>query len=243
MSLRHRIGSLRARARSLLSGRAWPSLIALFSGAALLGWLLRRRPRPRPVPRQLMWGKQRVQLPGDGYGVLFHRRYWVDIERPKLSAKALMEQVKCDVGGFCPRLLADFQKSRGHPTIMRPGDEYAITILGPWNGDVRVIEVAPTSFTFVTLEGHPEAGQITFSASRHATRPSTLRFEIQSWARSRDMLVSLGYHEGKIGKEIQKNAWVAFCERVAEASGGTMVDKVQVVTEELDEQGEVVPVV
>jgi len=243
MSVRRGIEGLRARARKLLSGGAAPSLIALFSGAALLGWLIRRRPRPRPVPRRLMWGKQRVQLPGDGYGVLFHRRYWVDIDRPKLSAKALIEHVKCDVGAFCPRLLADFKKSLGHPTAMRPGDEYAITILGPWNGVVRVVEATPTSFTFVTLEGHPEAGQITFSARRHTTRPRTLRFEIQSWARSRDMLVSLGYHEGRIGKAIQKNAWVAFCERVAEESGGAILGEVQVATEELGEQGGVVPVV
>ncbi len=220
-----------------------PSLIAFISGTALLGWLLTRRPRPRPVPRRLLWGRQRAQLPDEGYGLLFHRRYWVDIDRPKLSPKALMDRVQCDVGAFCPRLLADFQKSRGHPSRMQPGDEYQIAILGPWNGAVRVIESSPTSFTFVTLKGHPEAGQITFSVRRHPTRPRALRFEIRSWARSRDMLVSLGYHEGKIGKEIQKNAWVAFCQRVAEASGGTIIGEVQVATEELDEQGEVVPVV
>jgi hypothetical protein len=243
MSLRRRFEVARARARKLLSGRAVPSLIALFSGAALLGWLLKRRPRPRPVPRRLMWGRQQVQLPGDGYGALFHRRYWVEIDRPKLGPRALMDLVKCDVGGFCPRLLADFTKSKGHPTLMQPGDEYKIVILGPWNGAVRVVEVKPASFTFVTLEGHPEAGQITFSARRHITRPRTLRFEIRSWARSRDMLVSLGYNEGKIGKEIQKNAWVAFCERVAEASGGTIRGEVQVATEEQGAKGEVVPVV
>jgi hypothetical protein len=230
-----------------------PSLIAVLGAVLLLRRLARRlwpepaargpTKQPRPVPSSLMWGEQRLQLPGDGYGTLFHRRYWVDIDRPRLDAHTLMDQVKRDVGAFCPRLLADFKKVKGHPTNMQPGDEYEIIILGPWNGNVRVVEVTPTSFTFVTLEGHPEAGQITFAAKRHPGKRRALRFEIRSWARSRDMLVSLGYNEGKIGKEIQKNAWVAFCERVAEASGGAILDKVQVETEECDVEGEVVPVV
>jgi hypothetical protein len=57
------------------------------------------------------------------------------------------------------------------------------------------------------------------------------------------MLVSLSYHEGKIGKVIQENAWVTFCERVVKASGGTQVDEVQVATEERDDDGEVVPII
>jgi hypothetical protein len=224
---------------------ALPAFIATLGLTSLFAWLAskQRVDRPRPVPRQLLWGDQRLQLPGDGVGILFHRSYWVEIERPKLNPKALIKQVQSDVGAFSPQLLANFKKVKGHPTTMQPGDEYDITILGPWNGSVRVVEVTATSFTFVTLDGHPEAGQITFSARQSSTTPHALRFEIHSWARSRDMLVSLGYHEGKIGKVIQENAWVTFCERVVKASGGTQIGKVEVETEERDDDGEVVPIV
>jgi Domain of unknown function (DUF1990) len=232
----------RARARKLITGRVLPSLLlALLAGLGLRALAARRR--PRPVPQEVLWGRQRVQLPGEGYGLLFHRRYYVDLQAPRLRMRSLMDRIKAELRDFSPRVLADFQKVKGDPRVMQVGDEYQITILGPWNGDVRVAEVGPTSFTFVTLEGHPEAGQITFSLCRRPLRPWVVRFEISSWARSRDMLVSLGYHEGKLGKEIQKNAWVTFCERVVEASGGRAYGKVEVITEERDEQGEVVPVV
>jgi hypothetical protein len=239
---RNTYNTSRAKAFAAAAGAALPSLVAAALGALLVRGATRHR-RPRPVARDLLWGEHRVQLPGEGFGVLFHRRYSVVIDRPRLRGRRLMERIKSDLADFSPRVLARFKKIKGHPRIMRVGDEYAITILGPWNGDVRVAEVTPTSFTFLTLEGHPEAGQITFAVTGHASRPGAICFEINSWARSRDMLVSLSYREGKIGKEVQKNAWVTFCERVAEASGGTQYGEVEVTTEERDVEGEVIPVV
>lgn len=242
MGQRRSSNTSRARKIARYAGGAAPPLLAALAGAMLLRAATRHR-RPRPVDRSLMWGRHRVQLPGEGYGALFHRRYTVVIDRPRMRRRALMERVKADLPAFSPKLLADFTKTKGHPARMRVGDEYRISILGPWNGEVRVAEVTPTSFTFVTLEGHPEAGQITFAVTGNASRPGAICFEINSWARSRDMLVSLSYNEGKIGKEVQKSAWVTFCERVAEASGGARHGEVEVVTEERDDAGEVIPVV
>lgn len=198
--------------------------------------------QPSTIPAHLMWDGVPLQLPADGVGPLFHRRYWVDIARPKASAKALMEVVQRDVATFAPAELAKFEKVTGSPDAMALGDEYAIEMLGPWNGAVRVIEVTPTSFCLVTLEGHPEAGQICFRAEPAPSAPSSLRFSILSWARSRDMLVSLSYHEGQVGKVVQQNVWVTFCERVVEASGGELIGEPMVLTEERTFKGEVIPV-
>lgn len=230
-----------AAVKRLLTGRARPSpqragLQGAFDRIAF--W----RRAPRPVPAHLVRSGPRVQLPGDGHGPLFHRRYWVDIVRPALTAEQLMALVKADVAAFAPRLLADFKKTKGAPDAMQPGDEYHISILGPWNGSVRVIEVTPTSFTFVTLEGHPEAGEISFALERHPARRGALRFEICSWARSRDMIVGLTYKEAGVGKEVQKNAWATFCERVAERSGGERSGEVVTVGEERQFDGEVIPI-
>jgi hypothetical protein len=200
------------------------------------------QPQPKPVPNHVYWEGVRLQLPGDGVGPLFHRRYWVDIAHPRQRAETVMAAIQHNVGAFAPKDLADFKKVKGHPDKLAVGDEFAIEILGPWNGAVRVIEVTPRSFAMVTLEGHPEAGQICFQIAASPIAPRALRFSILSWARSRDMLVSLTYHEGAVGKVVQENVWVAFCERVVEASGGEMLGEPNVVTEEREFTGEVVPV-
>jgi hypothetical protein len=198
---------------------------------------------PRPVPAELLWGEHQLQLPSDGVGTLFHRRYSILIDQPRLGDRELMEHIKAELPALSPRILADFTKISGDPQRMQLGDEYDIKILGPWNGGVRVTEVTDTSFTFVTLEGHPEAGQITFALARPPARPDAVRFEINSWARSRDMLVSMTYEYMGVGKEVQKNVWVSFCENVAAASGGVAASEVEVITEERDSSGKVVPLV
>lgn len=225
-------------------------------GGGLLGQLLRmlrRRVReyrvgagasaeqPRPVPAQLAWDGTPLQLPAEGFGPLFHRRYAIDIDQPRLNPRRLMARIQRQLADFAPRELADFKKVKGSRRRLRVGDEFDITILGPWNGSVRVAGVEADSFTLVTLRGHPEAGEICFRAVAHPERPQAMRFEILSWARSRDMLVGLSYHEGKVGKEIQKNVWLTFCERVLEASGGRQLGEIAVVTEEREFDGEVVP--
>ena len=229
------------RARTLVAIGAIPALIAAAVGLKVIRALTAHR-RPRPIPRELLWGEHRLQLPGDGVGTLFHRRYSVLVKNPALGDRELMDHVKADLRQLSPKHLADFRKVRGHPRRMAVGDEYKIVIMGPWNGSVRVIEVTPTSFTFVTLKGHPEAGQITFALDRSDLRPGCVRFEINSWARSRDMLVSLGYEHAGIGKEIQKNAWVSFCQAVVAASGGEAAGEIEVVTEERTAGGEVIPI-
>jgi hypothetical protein len=231
-------------------------LSLLLSPFQLIGQLIYRRLRPvrsyttnqpisheqpQPVPSELYWDGVRLQLPSDGVGPLFHRRYWVDIAHAKQRPETVMALIQENVGAFAPPELAKFTKVKGHPQQMAVGDEYAIEILGPWNGAVRVIEVNPRSFAFVTLEGHPEAGQICFQIGSSPVAPRTLRFSIMSWARSRDMLVSLTYHEGGVGKVVQENVWVAFCEKVIEACGGEIIGEPNVVTEEREFKEEVVP--
>jgi hypothetical protein len=192
-------------------------------------------PDAAPVARALHihhWGDVSVQLPDEGAGPLYHRRYTADIARPRLSAEALVARIVRDLPNFSPRALAEFRKIKGRRGSMAVGDEYHIKILGPWNGSVRVSEVTRDSFTFVTLEGHPEAGQIRFQARPHPEQRNVLRFEIMSWARSRDLLVSAAYEVGQIGKVVQKNVWVEFCTRAAQTSGGQLLGEVVVYDEE-----------
>ncbi|QNE38218.1 DUF1990 family protein [Hymenobacter sp. NBH84] len=171
------------------------------------------------------------EQPADtGSGPFLERRYRLDIVRPRRTAAELMQQIQCDVAHFSPDLLADFEKTAGAQHGLAAGDEFKIKILGPWNGEVRVTDISPTAFEFITLDGHPEAGRIRFSLLPHPDRADAIRFEIHSWARSRDGLVAFMYDKLGAGKRVQEQTWRIFCERVAEASGGATLSEVQIDT-------------
>ena len=165
-----------------------------------------------------------------GSGAFFERRYWVDVQHPRQAAAELMNHIQCNVPDFSPDLLADFEKSKGAAHRLNVDDEFRITILGPWNGEVRVSELGTDYFELVTLENHPEAGRIRFSLLPHDTLPDTVRFEIHSWARSRDGLVAFTYDTLGLGKRLQQYAWETFCERVASYCGGLQLGPVHVET-------------
>jgi uncharacterized protein (UPF0548 family) len=185
---------------------------------------------PNAVPIRATQGTRAVQMPVDGDGATFHRRYRVQIAGSKLTASALIREVGLRFNQLSPSALAEFEKVKGKPWSLEVGDEFDIVILGPWNGSVRVSEVMPESFCFVTLEGHPEAGQIRFQASLLPGRRGAVSFEIVSWARSRDPLVALAYGAG--GKEVQKSTWVQFLEATVELSGGMQLGEITVETQE-----------
>jgi len=172
------------------------------------------------------------QLPKDGVGPLFHRRYYVDIQSANRSPEEVMQEVQRNLNEFSPSLYASFEKTQGTADAMRQGDEYHIRMSGPWNGSVCVADAGPLSFSFVTLDGHPEAGIIRFRFVPHPTDPNLIRFEIASWARSRDEVVDWTYTGLKVAQRVQTNMWVEFCERVAKASGGTPAGDIAVITEE-----------
>jgi hypothetical protein len=171
-----------------------------------------------------------AQPAAQGSGPWLERRYYVDLERPRLAPVQLMAAVQADVPRFSPALLADFERTRGQAGSLHEGDEFHIKIFGPWNGSVRVTAVGPTFFELLTLEGHPEAGRIRFEVHPLADRADALRFEIYSSARSRDGLVAFAYDTLGGGKLMQEATWVEFCERVAQASGGQALGPVTVET-------------
>jgi hypothetical protein len=165
-----------------------------------------------------------------GSGAYFERRYWVDVQRPRHTVADLLDHIKTHLPDYSPGLLADFEKTKGQTHTLTEGDEFAVKILGPWNGDVRVTNIMADGFELATLESHPEAGRICFSLRPHATLPDALRFEIHSWARSRDGLVAFTYDTLGLGKRVQQQTWETFCQRVAERSGGLLLGPVQVET-------------
>lgn len=185
---------------------------------------------PPPLPDALQ--RDELQLPADGVGPLFHRRYETRIRDAGVSAEQLIDRIGRDPNCASPTEFARFRKVLGAKARLQPGDEFLVRMPGPWDGPVRVAEVTPRSFRFATLAGHLEAGQIEFRASQDG---GDLHFSIESWARSGDWLSNVLYHHLRMAKEIQLHMWSSFLERVAKLAGGRMTGGIEIVTRRLDE--------
>jgi hypothetical protein len=219
-------------------------LLIACSAAAL--WYLRRRSivplhvtelevanaqiMPHAIPIAALQGESPVQLLTRGAVPLYVRSYQVDIAHPKLAPETLMQRIIEDIDTFSPGELAQFQKTKGEPDHLAVGDEYFITIAGPWNGPVRVIQVSPTSFSFVTLRGHLEAGEISFSVFEHPEIQDAIRFRIQSWARSSNRVTDLFYRILGVSQFAQTTMWSYFCQQVVETSGGERLGQIEVMS-------------
>jgi hypothetical protein len=228
------------------TSRIAPLLLAAGS-AALLALLWRRRAAPR-IERHVdvthaplaetagtRFTGHDAQTVDGGTGALFHRLYEVvltDVGITTTDALWLMHRHLTDLS---PSPLAHFEKTTGGEGLLRVGDEFSITMLGPWNGMVRVVESTLDHFTLATLDGHPEAGHITFRTSGSAEAPQQIRISIESWARARDTLVAAAYGTFGIGKQIQTEVWITFLQRLSALAGAEHTPQVQITTEQLAE--------
>jgi uncharacterized protein DUF1990 len=185
---------------------------------------------PPPLPQGV--SDDEVQLPEHGAGALFHRRYRTRIREAQRSPEELMGLVSGAPDRVAPTEFASFQKVHGDEGRMAVGDEFVVRMPGPWDGPVRVIDVTPSSFRLVTLQGHLEAGQIEFSVSRDGEE---IVFEIESWARSGDRLSDLLYDRMRMAKEIQLHMWTSLLERVVRLAGGRMTGGVDIFTRRADD--------
>ena len=174
--------------------------------------------------------KDEVQYPSAGAGPLFHRRYRALIRESRMAPEEIVACIAADPDRVAPSEFARFTKVVGDPGTMAVGDEYVVRMPGPWDGPVRVIERTPSSFRFVTLEGHLEAGQIRFSAARD----ELLEFGIESWARAGDRLSNLLYDHLRMSKEIQLHMWTSVLERVAALAGGRLTGGIEIRTRRVD---------
>jgi hypothetical protein len=172
-----------------------------------------------------------VQRPEDGAGPLFRRRYRARIHHTDMTAAELMAQLQTDPNRVAPGALAHFLKERGEQDGMRAGDEFVVHMPGPWNGPIRVVEVTPRSFRFVTLGGHIEAGQIEWRASDDG---DVLVFEIESWARGGDRLAYVLHDRIPMAKEVQLHMWTSVLERVARRSGGRLDEGIDIRTRRVE---------
>jgi hypothetical protein len=173
-----------------------------------------------------------VQGTEDGYGPLMHRCYTARVKDATVSAAELMKAFAAKPDRVAPKEIGAFVKVRGEEGEMRVGDEFTIRIPGPWDGPVRAVEVDDARFSFVTLEGHLEAGRIRFSADELG--PGRLELRIEAWARGGDRISNLLFDRIGVNKEVQLHMWTSVLERLMELSGGVRDGRIDITTRRVD---------
>ncbi|NMO88505.1 DUF1990 family protein [Actinomycetospora sp. TBRC 11914] len=186
--------------------------------------------QPPEVPDALLDG--RSQPAESGHGPLYHRRFWVCVDRPRLAARDLMDRVQRDLTLLLPSEVAAVSPRHDPPVLPRPGDEFVVRMPGPWDGPVRVVHRDDLRLRLATLSGHLEAGQIEFRAVDEDD--GSVRFEIETWARPATAAVRLLYTDLRVAKEMQLYMWVRSCEAAAGIAGGRVHDGVNVLTRRVE---------
>lgn len=166
----------------------------------------------------------------DGTGPLLQRDYWAVIEHSSCAPEQVMSKLLAQFPEFAPSELANFACAGPLEQPLRVGDAMQINIKMSGLCQVRIAQVDERSFTMRTLEGHPEAGRITFGA--YYDERGQLTFRIRSRARASTSLKAIGYN--LFGKMMQTRVWVVFIERLAAACGGTIQGEVQTAEKEID---------
>jgi uncharacterized protein YbjT (DUF2867 family) len=159
------------------------------------------------------------QLPEEGFGDLERKRYWADIVGSGYDAAGLMEQFRLNVTDVMP---IEFAAEPGAPTAVEKGATMTASLPMRGNIQIRVVESTETVVTFATIEGHPLAGVVRFSAM---SLPDRLRFEVTVYARAANAFDWIVMKT--VGAPMQDANWVAVVERVVEMSGGAKAGDVE----------------
>jgi anti-anti-sigma regulatory factor len=151
----------------------------------------------------------RIVGPVDGFGALWQKRYRLPIVNPDLSPEKIIDILKNEFPNFQPEYNHFYPGSRG----IVPGEIIAIdssTPGGPVSTGVMVLYADKESFTFITPQGHPESGWVTFSVE---SSRDTLTAQILGLARANDPVYELAFR--MVGSEMQIRIWKHVLESLA----------------------------
>lgn len=161
-----------------------------------------------------------VQDTTDGYGPLLERDYRASFVG-KATPEDVMTAIRVHFPDFAPPETAVFRRCVDGCDPLRVGDEMDIHIKLLGMCKVRVVHLNPQSLTLRTLDGHPEAGRITFGAG--LDDQGRTHFRILSRTRQGGFLPYLGYL--LVGKQLQSRCWIKFISKLAETLNVEVFEK------------------
>lgn len=168
------------------------------------------------------------QATSHGTGPLLQRDYWAVITGTDLKPSAVMSYVKAHFCELPPTALVEFVAPAG----VTVGATLDIRIKPAQQCQVRVVDMNAQSITLATLQGHPEAGRITFGSYRNCR--GEVLFHIRSRARAASASTLIGFLT--IGEAMQTNTWTDFINNLAHAIGGSIAGPIRADTIH-DEEG------
>ena len=154
---------------------------------------------------------KRVMGPVHGFGQLWQKTYRIRFEGARVPDTTVIAQWKSDFPRFWPKGNNMYSSSAS----LKPGDVGVINTNAPGNvtlvsTGVYVIYADDVSFTFMTPQGHPWAGMVTFSADEEG---DATHAQIQVLVRANDPIWEIGMRLGMSAAEDQ--FWLTTLKNVA----------------------------
>ncbi len=188
--------------------------------------------RLRGTPLQLALRELTQTLPANppenGVGSLERKRFWIDLAGARQSAAELMTIFKKRITEVMP---IDFSAEPASPREVEYGATLSASLPGRGHIQVRVEQCDPERVTFVTVEGHPLAGVVTFYAESAGDR---LRFTVETFARPANAVDWVAINLA--GRWFQDLTWQQVAANMGRLSGAETGDGVQQKAVTLDEQ-------
>jgi len=157
-------------------------------------------PMPSEAINKNMNGR-RVVGPIDGFGQLWQKTYRLRVNKPGLTPEDVIGTLKQNFTSFQPSYNRFYPTAKG----IQPGEVVAIdssTPGGPVSTGVMVLYADERSFTFITPQGHPESGWVSFSAFESE---GITVVQILGLARANDPVYEAAFRT--VGSKIQVKIW------------------------------------
>lgn len=158
---------------------------------------------PEGVAAYNVEGRQ-VAGPLQGFGQMWQKTYRVRLSGAQVAPAEVVRVWRENFGSFWP----EGNRFYGSATGIAPGEVAVLNLSGPEgvgriSTGVMVIYVDEESFSFMTPEGHPLAGIITFSAYEHEAATVV---QVQCILRASDPIYELGMRLG-VGHRSEDRFW------------------------------------
>ncbi|MGC9323677.1 MAG: STAS domain-containing protein [Desulfomonilia bacterium] len=154
-----------------------------------------------------------VAGPLQGFGQLWEKTYWVRLTGVEARPKEVIRVLKENFPRFQPSQNRFFPTRAG----IIPGEIVIINARTPGgliSTGVWVVYADDESFTFMTPQGHPESGWVTFSAFEEQ---SVTTVKVVGFARASDPLYELGFRIA--GSRLQEKIWTHVLASLADHFG------------------------
>ena len=151
--------------------------------------------------------------PVQGFGQLWEKTYRVRLSGSRATPADAVAALKAHFPSFQPPQNRFFPSSRG----IAPGEVVIINAHTPGgliSTGVWVVYADDESFTFMTPQGHPESGWVSFTAfEEHGNTVA----QVRGFARANDPVYELGFR--LIGSKEQERIWTHVLESLAQHFG------------------------